>query len=70
MSTITQDRLLTVKEAAYLVGMSKVSLDRRIDRGDLPVIRLGDGPKAPVRVYLPDLEDFAAPVVRPRMVRP
>ena len=69
MSTITQDRLLTVKEAAYLVDMSKVSLDRRIERGD-PVIRLGDGPKAPVRVYLPDLEDFAAPVVRPRIVRP
>jgi excisionase family DNA binding protein len=58
MTMIMQDRLLSVKEAAYLVGMSNVSLYRRIDSGALPAIRLGSGPKAPIRISSADLAKY------------
>jgi excisionase family DNA binding protein len=60
MTTITRDRLLTVKQAAFLVGMSPVSMYRRIDSGALPAIRLGSGPKAPIRISSADLAAYLA----------
>jgi excisionase family DNA binding protein len=63
MSTITQvpqDRLLSVKEAADLVGLSAVTLYRRLEAGALPCIRLGDGPKAPIRISSADLATYIA----------
>lgn len=56
-----RDRLLTVKECARVLCYSPRSVYRLVERGELPAVRIGSGPKAAIRV-LP--EDLAA-VTRP-----
>jgi excisionase family DNA binding protein len=53
MDTIVQDdgpRLLTVGEVARVLAVSSKTVRRRIATGELAAVRLGRGPKAPLRV--------------------
>src|SRR4051794_13156659 len=51
MNEQTRRELLTVAEVALTLGQSAVTIRRKIAAGDLPAIKLGDGPPAPVRVH-------------------
>lgn len=53
--------LLTVREVAYLLRCSKVSVYRHIAAGELAAVRLGD--RGPLRVRAESLAAFARPVV-------
>ncbi len=44
------DELLTRREAAKMLKIGLRTLDRRLASGELECIRLGVGPKAPVRI--------------------
>lgn len=50
--------LLTIAEAAELLNLSTSTVRRRIWDGEIPCVRLGRGPQAPVRVSPDDLADF------------
>jgi len=43
-------QLLTVKEVARLLGLHPASVYRRCQSGELESFKLGDGPKAGIRV--------------------
>jgi excisionase family DNA binding protein len=59
MDTSTREsQLLTVGEVSELFGMSKKSIYRRIERGEIPAIKLGDGPQAPLRIDRNALADW------------
>lgn len=49
-------RLLRVPEVAARLGVSERSVERRIHSGALPAVRLGSGPKSPVRVDEAELD--------------
>jgi excisionase family DNA binding protein len=49
-------RLLKVSETAERMSVSPWTVYRMISRGDLPAIRLGSGPCAPLRVDANELE--------------
>ncbi len=50
---------LTVTEAAEWLHLSTSTIRRRIWDGELPAVRLGSGPQAPVRVDPAKLEAYA-----------
>jgi excisionase family DNA binding protein len=52
------EALLTRRAAARLLGLSVRAIDRRLAAGELPCVRLGAGPKAPVRIRPADLERY------------
>ena len=54
-ATATQPRLLTVDEVAERLGVHRITVYRRIARGDIPAVRLG-GHGAPLRVDADELE--------------
>jgi excisionase family DNA binding protein len=64
MSTLEQESSgkawLTVNEAAHLLGVSRITIRRRIWEGDLEVVRLGSGPRAPIRIPHDVLVDYLA----------
>lgn len=49
-------RLLRIREAAALLGISAATCHRRAILGDLPAIRLWAGRRAPIRFRREDLE--------------
>ena len=51
-----KDRLLSVEQVARRLGCSPATVRRRIYSGELPAVKLGSGPKAPVRVAADELE--------------
>jgi excisionase family DNA binding protein len=51
-------KLLTVREVGHRLGLSPWSVYRRIAAGDLPAVRLGSGPNAPLRVDADELRDW------------
>ncbi len=51
-------RLYTRKEAAQLMKIGLRTLDRRIASGEIQCYRLGDGPRAPVRISQVQLEAY------------
>jgi excisionase family DNA binding protein len=53
------DNLLTVDEAARVLRIARRTMYRRIQTGHLRAVRLGDGPKAPLRVEESELERYA-----------
>jgi excisionase family DNA binding protein len=55
---LAQSRLLTVEEVALLLRQSPRSVREKIACGELPGIRLGSGPKAPIRISEDSLERF------------
>jgi excisionase family DNA binding protein len=50
--------LLTIPEAAERLHLSTSTVRRRIWDGELPAVRLGAGPQAPVRIDPDELEAF------------
>lgn len=44
------DRLLTVPEVARRLRLSEETVYRRVRTGELPVVKVGLGPKAPLRI--------------------
>jgi excisionase family DNA binding protein len=61
MDTSTHEaQLLTVGDVAELFGMSKKSIYRRVERGEIPAIKLGGGPQAPIRINRDDLVTWLA----------
>ena len=50
--------LLTRKEAANLLRIGVRTLDRRLAMGELKCYRLGDGPRAPVRISDEQLRQY------------
>jgi excisionase family DNA binding protein len=50
--------LLTVAEAAGLARLSEKTVRRRIATGELPAVRLGAGPRAPLRIDPAELAAF------------
>lgn len=60
MSTIEHVgvRLLTIDEVAVRLRLSRSAVRRRIWQGELPVVRLGNGPAAPVRVDEHELDRY------------
>jgi excisionase family DNA binding protein len=49
-------KLLRVDQVARRLGVSSQTVRRRISSGDLPALKLGSGPKAPIRVDSVELE--------------
>ncbi len=61
MSTNKQQRaLLTVPQAAERLAQGVSTIRRKISAGELPAIRLGTGPQAPVRIDPEDLDAWLA----------
>ena len=57
MSTNEKRRaLLTVPQAAERLAQGVSTIRRKISAGELPAIRLGTGPQAPVRIDAEELE--------------
>ena len=50
--------LLSVEEVANRLGQSRQTIYRKIAAGELPAVRLGLGPHAPLRVPADELTDF------------
>lgn len=50
MNTIEETRLLTVGEVALLLRQSERVVREKINAGVLPAVRIGPGPRAPLRV--------------------
>lgn len=50
MSTAVHPKLLTVAQVARRVGVSEITIRRRIREGALPAIRLGPTDRSPLRV--------------------
>jgi excisionase family DNA binding protein len=56
-TTLVQPQnLLTVGEVAERLKVSRWSVYRRVEAGELPAVRLGSGPRAPIRVDERELE--------------
>ena len=43
-------KLLTVRQVAERLGLSTYSVYRRVERDEIPAVRLGSTKKAPIRV--------------------
>ena len=50
--------LLTRQEAAHALRIGLRTLDRRIAEGEIECYRLGDGPRAPVRISESQLREY------------
>lgn len=51
-------RLLTVREVAQRLRLSRWSVYRKIASGELPAVRVGLGPSSPLRVDEAELEQY------------
>jgi excisionase family DNA binding protein len=51
-----QHRLLTVGETALILRQSERSVRDKIARGEIPSLRVGVGPRAPIRIDADELE--------------
>ena len=62
---MSEKQLLTVKETAARLRLHPNAVYRRIERGELPAVALGTGPRAPLRVSEAELEQwlYAYPLV-------
>ncbi len=58
---LVQTRLLTVREVAATLRQSERTVRVKIAAGDLEAVRIGSGPKAPIRVEAAELERFISP---------
>jgi hypothetical protein len=53
---VEYERLWTAKELAYAWRQSPETIRRKVAAGQLPSIRLGSGPRTPIRIPLDELE--------------
>lgn len=67
--TILNDPVLTIKQVAPLLNLNEWTVREWVDEGRLPAVRLGTGPRAPIRVRVSDVEKLLVPIV-PRGPRP
>jgi excisionase family DNA binding protein len=51
-------QLLKVSEVAVLLRQSERTIRDKIAAGDLAALRIGSGPRAPIRVDVAELEPF------------
>ena len=56
--------LFTVDEVAQTLRLAPRSVYERISSGELAAIRLGSGPKAPIRVSAEELDRYVSPPER------
>ena len=56
---VDEDRLLSVREVASVLGVSSRTVRRRIAAG-MPIFRIGSSPRAAIRVSRADLADYIA----------
>jgi excisionase family DNA binding protein len=57
---LQQHRLLTVGEAALVLRQSPRSVRDKIAAGDLPALKIGSGPRAPIRIDAGELDAWLA----------
>lgn len=52
MNTIENQppELMTVEQAAELANVSRATLYRRVAAGEVEAVKIGSGPKAPIRI--------------------
>lgn len=63
MNTEQRTPLLTVREVAHRLRMHPMTVYRKIDRGEIPAIRLGTGPSAPLRIEEATLRELLQPAI-------
>ena len=56
MNSNAQSRLLTVGEVALKLRQSPRSVRDKIAAGEIPAVKIGSGPRAPIRVDAAELE--------------
>ena len=56
---VDEDRLLSVREVASVLGVSSRTVRRRIAAG-MPIFRIGSSPRAAIRVSRADLAEYIA----------
>ena len=56
--THTLQKLLTVGQVADRLQVSRWSVYRRVAEGQIPAVKLGTGPRAPLRVDADELEQW------------
>jgi excisionase family DNA binding protein len=56
MMVKVEPQLLGVKEVALRLRCSEQTVRRRISEGSLPALRLGDGPRSPLRIDRAEFE--------------
>ena len=63
MNLLEETQLLTVGEVALRLRQSERTVRDKIAAGVLPAIKIGSGPRAPIRIRADELEHwlFAAP---------
>lgn len=50
--------LLTAKETAVMLGLTPATIRRKVAAGEIPAVRLGTRPRAPIRVPADELEEW------------
>ena len=60
MTLLTEAQLLTVGEVALRLRQSERTVRDKIASGALPAVRIGTGPRAPIRVDPAELEEWLA----------
>lgn len=63
---LAQTHLLKVSEVAVLLRQSERTIRDKIAAGDLAAVRIGSGPRAPIRVDAGELERFIHPERNPQ----
>ncbi len=58
MSATAPPKLLTVEQVADRLQVSRWSVYRRVAEGQLPAMKLGDGPRSPIRVDADELDQW------------
>jgi excisionase family DNA binding protein len=58
---ISMTSLYTVDEVAHTLRLAPRSVYDRISRGEIAAVRLGSGPKPPIRVRAEDLDRYVKP---------
>jgi excisionase family DNA binding protein len=52
---VSESQFLTVREAARVLHCSPRMIRARLARGEIDAVRLGSGPKAPIRIASGDI---------------
>jgi excisionase family DNA binding protein len=60
MNVLEETQLLTVAEVARLLQQSERTVRDKIASGQLPAVKIGTGPRAPLRVDRAELEEWLA----------
>lgn len=64
MSLGIEKRLLAPSDVARRLGVSRGWVYRKAAAGELRAVKLGRGPRAPLRFHPDDLEQFVSPEAR------